>query len=270
MKPWICALAGAVLALGSTLAQADSPVHHGVYVWHSQALLAPKTQDSELSDIQDYGIDQVYVGLNAQQAADPDGTKAAIASLVTEAARRDMQVYLLLGDPDWIFPENRSKLINLLAQLHPLNIKGLLLDIEIEQLKTPSLADRYSLWEQTISDVTRQSAWPITTVSHWRWFASDDHALLCLGSTGIRYASLMVYSTNLSVIRDKLAIAQSRCPGTRFSLSQSVENMLAPEETWSGKGSFAAIQNKIDLTLKDLPVVSIDWQDWDHLKAMNH
>jgi hypothetical protein len=269
MKSILTALIAAWLMTNMILAQAANPPSMGVYIWNSEALLDPASQAAELAHLKRYGITDLYVGLNAQQAAVPTGTKMAIASLMSAARSHGMQVSLLLGDPQWILPKHRPALLALIDVLADLRFKALLLDIEVEQLQTPDMDSRVRLWSQTLNQVQQHSKWPVITVSHWRWFASEEHRPMCQNVQGLQRASLMIYSTNLDVIRARMATAQEKCPATAFSLSQSVETFLEPQETWANKGSFSGIVNRLTHHLEGLPVRSIDWQDWNSLKALS-
>lgn len=269
MKIIFTALVTVWLMTTIMLAKAENSPSVGVYIWNSEALLDPSSQAAELEHLKRYGITDLYVGLNAQQAAVPTGTKMAIASLVSAARSQGMQVSLLLGDPQWIFPEHRPTLLALIDVLADLRFKAVLLDIEVEQLQTPDMDSRVRLWSQTLHQVQQHSKWPVTTVSHWRWFASEEHRPMCQHVQGLQHASLMIYSTNLNVIRARMTAAQEKCPATAFSLSQSVETILEPQETWANKGSFSSIVNRLTHHLEGLPVHSIDWQDWNSLKALS-
>lgn len=258
-----------ILLTTMTLAEAADSPSVGVYIWNSEALLDPASQAAELAHLKRYGITDLYVGLNAQQAAVPTGTKMAIASLMSAARSHGMQVSLLLGDPQWIFPEHRPTLLGLIDAFADLRFKAVLLDIEVEQLQTLDMDSRVRLWSQTLHQVQQHSKWPVTTVSHWRWFASEDHHPMCQNVQSLQRASLMIYSTNLDVIRARMATAQEKCPATAFSLSQSVETILEPQETWANQGTFSSIMNRLTHHLEGLPVRSIDWQDWNSLKALS-
>jgi len=87
--------------------EATQAWRRGVYIWDSRALLNPATRTDELSRLDRTGIQRLYIGLSAEQLAQPEVVRTLDAVAIT-LRKRGFEPVLLLGDPDWMAPENRA------------------------------------------------------------------------------------------------------------------------------------------------------------------
>ncbi|MBD8089134.1 hypothetical protein IFT48_04000 [Pseudomonas fluorescens] len=259
---YLCALL--VLSLTNTT-QAESGLMHSTYAWHSQTLLNPKSSQEELTTLSQYGISRIYLGLSAAQLQTPSQTGYALNNLIKRAHIQGIAVDLLLGDPDWIAPEHQGKLLSIINGLKDIPFDGMMLDIEIEQSQVPA-EQRVALWAQTVELAIQNSPWLVTSASHWRWYSKSP--AVCEQNKSLSSASLMIYSTNVEVIRRRALEAQAVCPDAQISVSQSVESILSSQESWAGAAGFDEVRGRLEKALAGTGVKSIDWQDWDSLKKI--
>lgn len=103
------------------------------YVWNSDQLIA---QPGLWSKKQTSAVNRFLLSLNAQQisriASNPDG----LNKFLQDARQNGKKVELLLGDPDWILPEHRGDLLQIVSKLVKASFDGLHLDIEPDQLES--------------------------------------------------------------------------------------------------------------------------------------
>ena len=75
-------------------------------------------------------------------------------------------VLLLLGDPAWINPADRPKLMALIRRFQNVPFDGLHLDLEVEQLGWPVPAARLQDWLNTVKEAKKRSPWPLSISAH--------------------------------------------------------------------------------------------------------
>lgn len=240
-----------------------SGFEHSAYAWQSVTMLAPQSSQEELTTLSQYGITRVYLGLSAAQLSTPSQTHYALNNLIKRAHAQGIAVDLLLGDPDWIAPEHQGKLASIIQNLKDVPFDGLMLDIEIEQSQVPA-EQRVALWAQTVERAIQNAPWPVTSASHWRWYSKSP--AVCEQNKSLSSASLMIYSTNVDVVRQRVLEAKAACPEAQISVSASVESILPSQESWAGAAGFDEPRGRLEKALAGTGVRSIDWQDWDSLK----
>lgn len=245
----------------------------GAYVWDSRGLLDPSQRSSHLQALQSQGIQRLMVGLTHQQIAQGSSTALALRELLTAARHRHQRVSLLLGDPDWLRPEKRPKLLALIRGYRQLHFDGLHLDLEVEQLGWPVPAARVHQWLQTVREVQRISPWPISLSSHPRWFETPPPGISeanwpCVpcGLETVETITLMIYQRPAErMLARSTAIAQ-QWPRIRFRVAQSVEPQLSRQESWHGTTA-EDLQRQVSIwrpVLNAAGINGIDWQDWTH------
>jgi len=141
----------------------------GVYIWDSRALLNPATRTDELSRLERADIKRLYIGLSAEQLAQPGLVRTLDAVAIT-LRKRGFEPVLLLGDPDWMAPEHRASLIAIISKLKSVSFSALHLDLEVEQRGWPVPAKHVREWLDTLKHVAAASPWPVEISSHYRWF----------------------------------------------------------------------------------------------------
>lgn len=253
---------------GDEPAAADPDWIQAAYVWDSTALLSPRSRTGELSKLRLLGFNRIYLGLTAGQLEDLALLGFRVADLVSEARAMGIAVDLLLGDPAWIQTGHRGDLIALIRKLRSLPFERLHLDLEVEQLQWPAPDKLLQDWIQTLGAAVKASPWPVSLVSHHRWFApgqSGDRCVPCvLPDLGIRQVSLMIYSTNQTRTADLAAGISQGWPGLTFTLAQSVEPDLPAANSWHGHSAHSL--NRKSQIWKHLMspsgIAGLEWQDW--------
>jgi hypothetical protein len=201
----------------------------GVYVWNSAALMDPDRGRSMLGLFERLGIDQVMVSLDAQQIRDLDRISPDIQRLQKALAARRMQMGLLLGDANWILPENQSRLTALVERLSGLPFSALHLDIELEQLPDwESRQDFYiEQWVSLTEQVQGRSPWPLSFSLHPRWLDKSRGCIACrLKAAGASGLSVMIYTPDPDKSITRLESVQANTAGLPVTLALSVEQHL--------------------------------------------
>ncbi|WP_077530218.1 TolC family protein [Vreelandella utahensis] len=244
-----------------------------VYVWDSTRLLAPDTRASELTALQEAGFDTLHIGLSANQLSGTPELAKRLRETLAAAHERGLRVTLLLGEPGWIQPDQRSRLRDLIRRLAGLEFDGLHLDLEVEQLGWPVADERLEDWLATVAMAKRASPWPISLVSHRRWFSPDPEGLCIpcrLSDMGIRSITLMIYTTNEASMLERTRRIAAHWPSLRFQVAQSAETDLAAENSWHGTpaDTLQALEQDWQRTLMPAGVAGIAWQDWTGYRAI--
>ncbi|WP_160108693.1 hypothetical protein [Pseudomonas izuensis] len=238
------------------------------YVWDSETLLDPGQRATELAALRKAGMDKIYLGLKSAQIRDLGTTRQRLEQLLQDAAKQGVQVSLLLGDPQWIEPEGRHQLTDLLAKFKGLSFTSLHLDLEVEQLGVPVPDQRLKNLLETLRMAAAQSPWPVEMSSHPRWFAEPKPGQTCvpcaLPDTGVRQVSLMIYTRNPKNSAQKAEQIAKRWPALQFRLAQSTEPQLDATESWAG-ATTEQLQHQTNAwreQLQPLGIAGIDWQAW--------
>lgn len=209
-----------------------------LYVWKSEDLF-PKSQEdlSHLKLLNNQGINRLIVSLNALQIKKHTTNKLALVNFIDSAQSNNIQIELLLGEPTWIYPADRHKLLDILKLLDDLPFKGLHLDLELDQLDESKLTRDQQMVElvSTIKAVTRSTNLPVTLITHPRYSASsDDFCLFCeLEKTSIHEISLMIYLNNYKSVAKKAEKIIKQYPGIKFSIAQSIEPEIDSANTYN-------------------------------------
>ena len=249
-------------------AQTSRAWRQGVYLWHSQALLAPASRDAELRALRQAGIRIINVGLDAAQVSDLASTRTALGELLRDAHAADMQVNLLLGDPNWITPAQRPALLRLILQFDRLPFDGLHLDLEVEQLGWPVPEQRLRDWLDTLREARAASPWPLHLSSHPRWFQDQARRTPCvpceLQHMDVGEISLMIYSRNPRSSATRILDIARQWPTLPLRLAQSVERDQPEDLSWRGASApqLQAQATEWQRTLMPAGVGGIDWQSW--------
>ncbi|NWL18502.1 hypothetical protein [Pseudomonas umsongensis] len=238
------------------------------YVWDSEALLDPGHRAAELTALRRAGMDKIYLGLKGAQFKDFATTRQRLEQLLQEAAGEGLQVSLLLGDPEWMKPQERHQLTELLDKLKGLSFTSLHLDLEVEQLGVPVPDQHLKDLLDTLRAASRESPWPVEISSHHRWFAETKPGQTCvpcgLPAAGVRQISLMIYTRNPKNSARMAEQIARRWPELQFRLAQSTEPQLDATESWAG-ASTEQLQHQSNVwreQLQPLGIAGIDWQAW--------
>lgn len=240
-----------------------------VYVWDSAALLDPLRHEEQVRALSQAGFNHVHVGFDATQVRRLGQQKGQVIKALEGLKRQGFTVGLLLGDPDWMLPEHRDGLLQLIDHFAGLPFDELHLDLEVEQLGWPVPEQRLRQWLQTLGEISARSPWPVTLVCHHRWFApSRRDAAVCvpceLPGLGIHRVTAMLYSrAEKSVVQRTTAMLEA-WPELEFQLAQSVEQELAHENSWHGATAMELKQfdEYLQTKLRPRGLSGVAWQDW--------
>ncbi|MEC7816122.1 MAG: TolC family protein [Pseudomonadota bacterium] len=262
-------LAGPELA--SAKARAHAPAgdwSRAVYVWDSTELLNGSTRTAAITELTSARFDTVYLGLSADQLR-ADDLNRQLTALVNAMREQGLSVYLLLGEPTWIQPEQRRDLITLIQTLAAVPFDGLHLDLEVEQLGWPVPEATVGHWLDTLEAASRASPWPVSIVAHHRWFSDPDfrspECVPCqLPGLGIRDASIMAYSTAGERLDQIVAQATALSPGLNLGVVQSLEPVLPDTNSWYGRppGQIEQLESGWRQQWQSFGIGLLAWQDW--------
>lgn len=222
----------------STVSRLSSTsLHFSVYAWNYDDIMS---QPGFWENIQAMRINRILLSLNKKQIASVASHPAVLKKFLQEAGHQGVKIELLLGDPDWILPKERVRLLEIIKRLKSINFDGLHLDIEPDQL-VGELAGENKLEEfiETIRQATRISPWPVAISIHPRYLTQETSFGLCIPcqfkEIGVNEITVMYYSMNLNSIAMTMKSAMQQYPELMFSLAQSVEPELGVENSYAHK-----------------------------------
>ncbi|WP_417547714.1 hypothetical protein [Marinobacter segnicrescens] len=249
---------------GGDARESTDPIK-AVYVWDSRSLLGEAgPRKLHLRALANNGFNRLYLGLDSDQVTRPSELLKPLEALISEAQSQGIRVDLLLGDPLWLTDEHRADLMVLIQRLSILPFAGLHLDLEVEQLGWPVPEQRLQQWLRTVGEATEVSPWPVTLVSHHRWFSDTADPITCvpcqLPDIGVREVSLMIYTTRTGRSVELMDRSQQLWPRLTFRLVQSVEAALPDSQSWHGQTTKTL--SDVEQSLVSEGIHNIEWQDW--------
>ncbi|MFB1010584.1 MAG: hypothetical protein QMB92_03930 [Thiopseudomonas sp.] len=240
-----------------------------IYVWDSRTLLDRSRRAEQIARLKRAGFNHVYLGFDAVQISRLEVLRPEINDLIQHLKQQDFIVDLLLGDPVWLQATQRSQLLQLIEQFAALPFDHLHLDLEVEQLGWPVPESLLRGWLDTLQQASRHSPWPISLVSHHRWFApGQDRAEVCipceLPSLGINNVTLMLYSTATESVVQRTRQIIRAWPELQFQLAQSVEATLPAQNSYFGTSAseLDTIRKLLHKQLAPAGLQGTAWQDW--------
>jgi hypothetical protein len=247
-----------------------------VYVWNSHAVLA---QPGFWKQSEAFKVGRVLLSLDGQQIKSVASDSKPLRLFLEKAHRRGVKVELLLGDPNWILPEGRDGLWQIVAALKDADFDGLHLDIEPDQLESGiSGQERLNAFLETIRQAKKRSPWPVGISIHPRYLSEESSVGLCvpcqLEKAGVREVAVMFYSINTRKIVATLKPVMQKHPELTFSLAQSVERKLEPDTSYAHqpRRKFAESMRQLDEQLQAPNfggLVIQSWQDWNEYMHEN-
>jgi hypothetical protein len=236
----------------------------GVYIWNSKSLLKAPVQN--LVIVKKYGLSRILIGLDSKQIVDPN-LKKYIQQLLNIAHQKQINVEIVLGDPNWITPEKRPDLISLLKRLSPLAVDGFNLDLEIEQF--PDWESRREIlvtnWLDTLRAASSVIQSPLGATFHHRHLLNPEFGER-LRSAGVNNASIMIFTTGKDRVLEVAALAQQVLNTLDFSIAQSVERALPVTESYYTLGLKPLVN--LSQSLNSCCSTSLLIQAWDDLITM--
>ena len=223
----------------------------GFYVWDSRALMNELRDDEAWVRLKADGVTRLLFSLDGDQIRKMTlpASRDQIKTFIEQAREQGIDVELLLGEPTWILPGVRQELLAIIQQLQDLPFSGLHLDLEPEQLEFDyeEVATEFLHTLRAARDV---SPWPLSISVHPRFFSRDDEKVCfscAIETLRLSEVVLMIYvanSKNTQRIADKVMDAH---PQIRFSVAQSVERILSPEESLAHRGKKRALTTLVSL-----------------------
>ncbi|PID76428.1 MAG: hypothetical protein CSB24_06690 [Deltaproteobacteria bacterium] len=236
----------------------------GFYIWDSRQMLQKWGQEPKAfwQGLWQNEVNSLLVSLDAAQLREltadrPSERQRTWHNFLQEAAANGLAIELLLGEPSWILPEHRPRLLLIIQQLQQFNFAGLHLDLEPNQLDEKRYGTSYLLAQllRTVEEAAEVSRWPVSLSLHPRYLDQKRYKI-CLGcglqNLELKEVALMIYTANpkrtAAIARPILA----RYPRLNFAVAQSVEPILSAEESYFAKGRVVFAQ-KMKLLQHDLP-----------------
>jgi hypothetical protein len=247
---------------------------NGVYVWDSRQLLLRLERDPDVwKHFSDNGINRLLLSFDREQLDELQFTKARsrLREFIGHAARQDLQVELLLGEPLWILPEHRQDLLDIIRHVGDLPFTGLHLDLEPDQLdpEGSSRQDLLHQWVATLQAVKAASPWPIGLSIHPRYLDPGKSPVWmwrALEHLDVSEIVLMIYVANPGRVAELAAAILEHHRGLSFSIAQSMEPALSGEESYARQGreqfqiQMNALRNQMDQA-NFLTLVIQSWKD---------
>jgi Flp pilus assembly protein TadG len=212
-----------------------------LYLWRSAEWLTNATTElgeRKFADLHAAGIAQLLISLDAEHMHRALADPLPLVRAVRNTHEHGLRVELLLGDPDWIRPQQRAELLGIIEGLKSVPFDGLHLDLEPAQIdpapeKLPALLGALA---QTLAAASAASPWPLALSIHPRDLdvRVGDASFAQVLQTLRVAPTIMVYVANPD---RAVAIAQpllGRYPQLSFSVALSLEKSLSPQESlWS-------------------------------------
>jgi hypothetical protein len=226
---------------GIVQAATEVAANRALYMWRSAEWLnfaGTALGERKFAQMHSAGIARLLISLDAEQVRRAMAEPSPLVRAVRSTHEHGLRVELLLGDPGWIRPEQRGRLLAIIDGLKSVPFDGLHLDLEPEQIdpaadKLPALL---GLLAQTLAAASAASPWPLALSIHPRDLevrvgeSSFAEMLLRLRVS----PTIMVYVANPE---RAVAIAEpllGHYPQLSFSVALSLEKSLGPQESlWS-------------------------------------
>jgi outer membrane protein TolC len=258
--------------------QSQGLPHFSVYVWNSAQLLRRfQEQPGFLSSLVQSGIHRLLVSFTSHQIQTMDDVahRGQVIAFINAARRYGMRVELLLGDPLWILEPHRPDLTALIQKLADLPFQAIHLDLEPNQLAMGSYdeADLKAQLIKTLRAVKAVTRLPIGLSIHYRYLLDLSQGL-CLGCAfkeiGMDEIALMIYVSNPERVAQIAGPIIRRFPELTFSIAQSVEPILPPEQSYhaQSRDRFLSQMGDLQAALDFKNVRSILIQSWENYNEM--
>ncbi len=215
----------------------STSISFSVYAWNYDDIVS---QSGFWEKSQSMQIKRILLSLSGPQIASIASHPTALNKFLREAKHQGVKVELLLGDPGWILPKERVRLLEIIKRLKSISFDGLHLDIEPDQLDGELVGeDMLEEFIETIRQATRLSPWPVAISIHPRYLAKETSFGLCipcqLKEIGVKEITVMYYSMNLNSIAVTVKSIMKQYPELMFSLAQSLEPELSVENSYAHK-----------------------------------
>jgi len=248
--------------------------HLSVYVWNSARLLRKFAAQSDFLDsLVQSGVRRLLISFTAHQieALEQAARRRQVVDFVQAAQLSGIRIELLLGEPLWILQQFRPQLLTLIRRLADIPFQGLHLDLEPNQLISDAY-DEHDLQVQllgTLQAVKAVTDLPVGLSIHYRYLSPAPEGGICLGCAikdlGVDEVTLMIYVSNPSRVAQIAGPILARFPELAFSIAQSVEPILLPEESYyaQSRGRFLEQMRSLRTALEFDNFRSVLIQSWE-------
>ena len=208
-----------------------------LYLWTSAPWLSGSASDVQAAvlRLKALGIGTLMVSLDADQIEQQADDGSALQRLAQHAAAAGINTQLLLGEPTWILPQHRARLLQIVERLRAMPFSALHLDLEPNMLDDSPAGTVRLLPElvKTLQAVKAVSPWPVACSLHPRYLtAATNGATLGDELTRIGVApTLMIYVANPQRVVEIARPIMTRYPRLDFRVALSVEHTLSRDES---------------------------------------
>lgn len=249
-----------------------------VYIWEAAPFLRPDSRRLMLNRLRERGITKVLISFTGKELSSFQGGEARnnLKTLLAEGEAMGVSFELLLGEPTWLFPGNRGKLISIIRSMSAFPFGGIHLDIEPDSL--PGAANMrpklLSLLIDTIKESCAAARAPVSVSIHPRYLEGKLGEIVAkrLPPACIGYIAPMIYSTNADKTASRMSRILTGHPQFNFVLAQSVERSLPDNESYASAGtgvfltSMGELGKKLSLYGNYRGIVVQDWKDYEVMR----
>lgn len=220
----------------------DALMPGSVYVWDASSFLAPETRISSLEELKANGFDHFLISFSARQISNFDQYygRMELEDLLSAAERMGIRADLLLGEPTWLYPEERKDLIRIIEKMKKFKFGGIHLDIEPDSLPGAEEKRKDLLVDliDTVKEVKNSTDLKLSLSVHPRYLEGDLGIISSNGfpGLGLEYLAVMIYTTNEDAAIKRMRYILLMHPSLNFRLAQSIEKALPPEESYFSSG----------------------------------
>jgi len=244
-----------------------------VYVWDASSFLAPETRISSLQELKAKGFDHFLISFTAEQISNFDKyyNRMELEDLLSTSKSMGIRADLLLGEPTWLYPEERKDLIRIIERMKKFKFSGIHLDIEPDSLPGAEgkRENLLGLLIETVKEVKSKTDLNLSVSVHPRYLEGNLGAILSKGfaGLGLEYLAVMIYTTNQDTAVKRIRYIMLMHPSLNFRLAQSIERVLPPEESYFSSGidvykqSMENISSELSNIRKFNGVIIQSWED---------
>jgi len=208
-----------------------------VYFWRSAPVF-----DGTLSvdQFKDYSINKILISFNQEQLnklSKPSGI-LKLERVISKFKNNGIETSLLLGEPTWILPNYRFRLMKILTAMNRFHFHSVHLDLEPSQLNIEKYGYEYlsSQLLRTVQLATEVSKAPLEISIHPRLLDKNVTGI-CFGcgleNLDLERVVVMIYRTDAQSVLSKMADLSREYPALNFGLAQSVETVLGPKNSYA-------------------------------------
>lgn len=208
-----------------------------VYLWNGATIF-----DSTFSPLlfKQQSIAKILVSLDQNLLTYINSAEGTIhlKRILVECERQGLSVDLLLGEPTWILPEFRNRLMVILQDVNQFNFTSVHLDMEPSQLDVKNYGLEYLSAQllRTIQIATQVSRHPIEVSIHPR-LLDKKQTNICFGcglsNLPLGRVVVMIYRTDHKNVAQQMASFAKEYPVIKFAIAQSVEPSLGFKNSYA-------------------------------------